>query len=117
MHARLERSASYAVSVRSLAGLGVKMASDECLLAYRASSQASFPRSVTLPQLPSPRVCFLRTIHLVYWLLQEMSELNTGDLAYSSYAAPHKLTPMLGVHERELRVARFQMDSHLAATA
>ena len=29
------------------------------------SSQASSPRSVTSPQLPSPRVDFLRAIHLV----------------------------------------------------
>lgn len=66
----------YEVSVRSLAGLGVNAADDEVTLsvplqlsskrglvgrlsAYRAHWQASFPRFVTSPQLPSPRVAFL----------------------------------------------------------
>ena len=46
------------ISVRSLAGLGEKMSSDDSLLAYRSSSQASSPRIVASPQLPSPRTVF-----------------------------------------------------------
>ena len=58
-------------SVRGLAGLGEKMSSDDSLLVYRSSSQASFPRLVALankstPQLPSSCFCFLRSIHFVY---------------------------------------------------
>ena len=76
MHTRLRDMASDVVSVRNLAGLGENEVSDgelgsrfcdvPTIANLTAHSQASFPRSVTLPQLPSPRVAFLGTSHLVY---------------------------------------------------
>ena len=46
------------VSVRRLTGLGENVADDDSLSAYRAHSQASSPRFVAWPQLPSPRTKF-----------------------------------------------------------
>jgi hypothetical protein len=78
-HAHPIAPALYVISERSLAGLD-EMSHDRCLRQVsftlkssvnHATSQASFPRSVTLPQLPSPRVAFLGAIHLVSWFSQE----------------------------------------------
>ena len=68
------------VPVRNLAGLGEKMADDDSLSAYRASSQASSPRFVTLPQLPSPRTKFDVGYYIRYTAPGfKLLELSTGD--------------------------------------
>ena len=51
----------YVVSVRDLAGLGERMSRNTNPLAFRSSSQASFPGCATSPQLPSPRTSFLQS--------------------------------------------------------
>ena len=64
-------SASYRVSVRSLAGLGVKSLGGEMVQTQRlrTSSQASFPRSVALPR---PPLCVGARLHLVLMLSREI---------------------------------------------
>jgi len=67
LHTRLRDLASDVVSVRNLAGLGEMSHTRAPALGVfhpesfepSETSQASFPRSVTLPQLPSPGVAFL----------------------------------------------------------
>ena len=69
----------YDVSVRSLAALaGMCPAATNQADSYASHSQASFPRSITLPQLPSPRTS-IDWLHWVY-CLQINSRFRTGDL-------------------------------------
>ena len=68
------------IPVRRLAGLGGNVADDDSLPAYRTHSQASSPRSVTLPQLPSPRTQFEVGFYIRYTAPGFKSlELSTGD--------------------------------------
>ena len=60
-----------------------------------AHSQASFPRSIALPQLRSPCTSLTKK-HLAYCLLNE-SRFRTGDWPTLRSTSPHKSTPMLGV--------------------
>ena len=64
-------SASYGVSVCSLAGLGEKSLGDEMVQnqRLRTSSQASFPRSVGLPR---PPLCVGARLHLLLVLSREI---------------------------------------------
>ena len=55
----------------------------------RTHSQASFPRSVALPQLPSPRT-FAWSVYIWYTALRSIPFSPRG-------LAPHKFTLMSGV--------------------
>ena len=58
-------------------------------VSFTAHSQASFPRIVTSPQLPSPRT-FIAMITFTTMCLSSTSEMSRG-------LAPHKFTPVPGV--------------------
>ena len=74
-------------------------------------SQASFPRSVALPQLPSPRACSLEVV-IWYTDLLEIPIPHRG-------LEPHKPMPMTGVPKPCTEVAgrpRTILETTLAAT-
>lgn len=100
MHARLESSASDEVSVRSLAGLGPSF----------------LPTVRRLPAVAVASCLFLTSYPFWY----PDSQRNTGTKHSGlnlSKDAPHKLTPMLGVHDPELPTGGRNLKStSLAAT-
>jgi len=67
-------------------------------------SQASSPRFVAAPQLPSPRVCFLKDFHLVYWLLWKYRNSTQG----TKLSKPHPIStrPCRAYLHTEPRAAR-----------
>ena len=110
MHTRLEPSTSDVVFVRSLAGLGEKLSewgNDALTASDRLGAYPSFRR------LPSHgRSPFRSYLHLVFlsyelFLWYDDSFVESTGTKYRGLnpevLAPHKFTPMLGVHARELR--------------
>ncbi len=118
----------YVVSVRHLAGLGENVADDDlaedsCPIqlssnrtiferqpALRAHSQASSPRFVASPQLPSPRTVFQWKF---IWYHDSLKETGTKYRGL----APHKITPIVGRTATEHGIGRLQMETTLAVPA
>ena len=68
------------VSVRSLAGLGVNVADDDSLSAYRHIRRLPLHDSLPRSQLPSPRTKFDVRFYIWYHALGfKLLELSTGD--------------------------------------
>jgi len=99
MHAHLELPALYEVPVRSLAGLGENVTGDDSLPAYRH-----------IRRLPPHGLLPHRSCLRLVLISQELSIWYTGLKGITGTKhrglAPHNITPMLGVHEREAGLAR-----------
>ena len=91
-----------------LCSFGVNASSDDSLLACRSHSQASSPRSVTSPQLPSPSKLDRR--HLVYCLSFKF-RFRTGDWLPNGSGTPQVHAHVGRTHEPEDGIARLQMES------
>ena len=96
-----EHPGLYDVSVRNLTILArMWPTATNQVGTYATHSQASYPRSVTLPQLPSPRTSQIK-------VTSGMLPLRRLPLRYRGLS-PHKFTPQWGVPvQPERRLARF----------
>ena len=94
------------ISVRHLAGLGV-IGLTACS-ACRESSR--LPLHGLLPRRSCPHLVLI-SYELFIWYDDSLIEM-TGTKHRG--LAPHKITPMLGVHAPEDGMGRLQMDNHIA---
>lgn len=101
MHARLGIKASYEVSVRSLAGLGDRVASGVLTGWYlRTHERISFPRRVAPVAVTLTSCSFPMSYPFGIMTPTRMTRNKHRGLrtALTDDPAPHKSTPMLGVH-------------------